>query len=798
MKRLFLTNIIFFALITTKSNAQVIPDDIVHRVNISEHIFEAEVIRIDAYWNSRHDYIYTSVTLNIKKNFKGNLSCGSVEMILLGGRVGDTELRLSHNLMLGRGQKGIFLAIETRRDKSGYDFYPETNTIVLEPTENEQGYIRYSLDDVNPDVIDYWQFQLPDLASAYNLMELYTQLQYTDCTPQPTPQVQAVDTILTVTLQNPHITTLNGNKAFEFDISLSDNVDYIYFLNNRLKVEYDTNVFVPFIGTSNKIDVSYSPTFAASGAYTNMILSSFSDSILSVGVSAKPPGSFGFNGYIDLPTTPLPAVHIIMEIKDCALADSLLPNNTAGVLHARYSLLSSSNSLFAKYDTEDVGNGVKFSVCGLKYISSISPLHVRGGVQDTVTFTGLGFGSTRGTSHIYLRNADNGGATFIHLDSVDYVPNGWNDTIIKFVVPSIVDSVGGNGFYNAPGTGDVKIKLSSGDSISDPIDRLYIDYSIINILETSGVKHIVNLTPVNASGNYGMFEFIPDTSFSNHPDRLTCLTAATKQWRCLTTVNFEVGLPDSSMSADSIETLNGVSHVIMGYIDTLTPSVIAHTQQWVYYAGGLCNQAYVKEIDLIVNKRLIHQFFTDTSRTADLPSGKIDLYRTLLHELGHGHSLNHVIDTNEIMFWGQPPGPIPAAYRCIQLMNCPQAVDGGNYIVTHSIFIDTAVCPTHRMSIGAINCTWIGITEIDENVRFSLYPNPTSDKLYINFDLEKAIKSLTVTISDLSGRNVYFDKLAYVNATEQYEMQLSELSLGYYVIVLNIDGKSYAGKIIKQ
>ncbi len=796
MKRLFLTTIIFLALITTKSNAQVIPDDIVHRVNISEHIFEAEVIRTDAYWNSRHDYIYTSVTLNIKKIFKGNLSCGTVEMILLGGRVGDTELRLSHNLMLGRGQKGIFLAIETRREQSGYDFYPETNFIALEPTENEQGYVRYSLDDVNPDVIDYWQFQLPDLASAYNLMELCTQLQYTDCTPQPIPQLQAFDTTLTVTLQNPNVTTLNGNKAFEFDISLSDNVDYIYFLNNRLKVEYDTNIFVPFIWTSNKIDASYSSAFAASGAYTNILLSSYGDNILSVGVSAKSPGSFGFNSYIDLPTTPLPAVHIIMEIKDCAWADSLVPNNTAGVLHARYSFLSSSNSLFAKYSVEDVGNGVKFSGCGLKYISSISPLHVRGGVQDTVTFTGLGFGSTQGTSHVYLRNADNGGATFIHLDSIDYVD--WNDTLIKFVVPSIGDSAGGNGMYNAPGTGDIKIILSSGDSISDPIDRLYIDYSITNVLETNGVKYIVNLTPVNASGNYGMFEFIPDTSFSNHADRLTCLTAATKQWRCLTTVNFEVGLPDSSMSADSIETLNGVSHVIMGYVDTLTPSVIAYTQQWVNYAGGSCNQAYVQEIDLVVNKRLIPLFFTDTSSTADLPSGKIDLYRTLLHELGHGHSLNHIIDSNEIMFWRFPLGPIPAAYRHIQLMNCPQAVDGGNYIVTHSLFLDTAICPTHRMTIGAINCTWIGITEIGEKVQFNLYPNPTFENLYVNFDLEKAIKSLTITISDLSGRSVYYDKLANVNGTERNEIQLSELNPGYYVIVLNIDGKSYAGKIIKQ
>jgi hypothetical protein len=88
------------------AECQVIPKDIVERVNLSEHIFEGKVILSTSYWNARHDFIYTSITVKIDKIFKGNLTCGTVELILLGGRVGDVSIELDHNLLLSRGSRG--------------------------------------------------------------------------------------------------------------------------------------------------------------------------------------------------------------------------------------------------------------------------------------------------------------------------------------------------------------------------------------------------------------------------------------------------------------------------------------------------------------------------------------------------------------------------------------------------------------------------------------------------------------------------------------------------------------------
>ncbi len=96
MKSILLSIILLLCL--SNLYAQVIPQDIADRISRAEYIFEGEVIRVDGYWNGEGNYIYRSLTLDIKKIFKGNLNCGTVELILLGGQVGNILLDISHNL----------------------------------------------------------------------------------------------------------------------------------------------------------------------------------------------------------------------------------------------------------------------------------------------------------------------------------------------------------------------------------------------------------------------------------------------------------------------------------------------------------------------------------------------------------------------------------------------------------------------------------------------------------------------------------------------------------------------------
>ena len=95
------TKFIFFLncfLLAINLFAQEVPENLARRINRVPYIFEGRVIRSDCYWSQRQDRIYTSSTIEITKIAKGTLSCGTVEIITVGGRVGDREIDISHNL----------------------------------------------------------------------------------------------------------------------------------------------------------------------------------------------------------------------------------------------------------------------------------------------------------------------------------------------------------------------------------------------------------------------------------------------------------------------------------------------------------------------------------------------------------------------------------------------------------------------------------------------------------------------------------------------------------------------------
>ena len=234
-----------------------------------------------------------------------------------------------------------------------------------------------------------------------------------------------------------------------------------------IRFQYDTNVFIPRISNTNKIEATYQPLLSAPNTYFPVInLNVYSDNIVGINISSFQSSIPSFGGpYATLTTTPTPALHIKMEIEDCNLPDSVIPRTDIGINASRYTLNAMSDVTTFHYSDELSGSGVKFNGCGLKYISSISPTVVRAGVGDIVTITGLGFGVQGDSGNVFLKNADNGGAGFLHLDSIDYLD--WTDTQIIFTVPSYVDSAQYNAAGATAGSGLVKIRTDSGYVIND-------------------------------------------------------------------------------------------------------------------------------------------------------------------------------------------------------------------------------------------------------------------------------------------------------------------------------------------
>ena len=778
------------------------------RITKSQYIFEGEVVRSNGYWNDDKNYIYTSLTIDIYKIFKGNLVCGKVELINEGGKVADTvELQISHNLILKVGQKGIFLCRETSKELPTIDYYPEENYQKLETTFNEQGYIKYFEDNINPELWDY-QFSLDSLAQVYNLMEVYTQLNYVDCYPgqvvfpsvkpntrrMQSPEAHSSiplnisattgDTNITFTLQNPQLSYSNGHRYFEFDFSISDSTSGVYFTQLIAKITYDTLTFGKNIGGTSRIDVTRGVITSDSISYNEPHSTNYRSNILSLVVGIPLPLT---HTYIDLSETPQSVAHIKMQIDDCGMPSII--HQTVVTVFAKYSLQEHMGTSQTSYDTINVVNDLSFGGCtngNSSYITSISPFHVRAGVGDTVTLNGRGFGAIKGNGNIFLPNADNGGSTFVHLDSVDYI-YPWTDTILKFVVPSNMDN--SNPDYDTPGSGLLYVQNDSGFSIGTIQDSLIIDYGIINSYPRQRInKYFPYLSGTDTSRG---FIFRPDTNFTHYSNRLIALDAAIKSWSCLTTINFKLGT--ELQTTDSIGLFNSICTIKIGY-DT-NSAVIGRSNVWLGFQPG-CEKAFLKEMDITFNRA--YTYFADTTSTQSVPSNEVDLYQVLLHELGHCHLLTHVNDTNAIMWWGTRTNDTSAANRKLTLYNDLAALNGGSYVISKAYQIDTINCPFFLLESGSTNCTnVIGIEDvIKPEINLLTYPNPAS--IYLNISLQSEKHSnINITITDLTGRKIIYIK-DKASGNYNTSIPIYYLENGLYLIQLELRGYTYLSKIIKQ
>ena len=80
---------------------------------------------------------------------------------------------------------------------------------------------------------------------------------------------------------------------------------------------------------------------------------------------------------------------------------------------------------------------------------------------------------------------------------------------------------------------------------------------------------------------------------------------------------------------------------------------------------------------------------------------------------------------------------------------------------------------------------------------FSVFPNPTNDKITIQMELFKK-QDVELFVSDVSGKIVYSERQSISSPYFQKEVDLSELSQGMYFLDVRVGGNSINRKIIKQ
>lgn len=125
----------------TKAGAQALyPVDMDEKVKQSSLIIEGKVVKQESFWNPLHTMIYTSNTIKVYKQFKGDPSPAFVEILTQGGSVGNESIDASDLLKLEMNETGIFLCWPNSIGLKN----PASGSLLFDVYASSQGFLKYN------------------------------------------------------------------------------------------------------------------------------------------------------------------------------------------------------------------------------------------------------------------------------------------------------------------------------------------------------------------------------------------------------------------------------------------------------------------------------------------------------------------------------------------------------------------------------------------------------------------------------------------------------------------------------
>ncbi|MCZ2129856.1 MAG: PKD domain-containing protein [Bacteroidia bacterium] len=301
-------------------------------------------------------------------------------------------------------------------------------------------------------------------------------------------------------------------------------------------------------------------------------------------------------------------------------------------------------------------------------ITSFSPASIDAGTQQILTITGTGFGASRGSGFVFFPDANNGGSGYVFPNSGDYV--SWTDTEIKLRVQT------------RAGTGKFKVYNSTGDNVTSATN-LTIPWAHLNIAYYTPPQvpdtTAFELRHIGQNGNGGI-TWIWDTKFITNTPAVNSFIRAIESWRCNTLINWDT---TGILSNDTM--MNDNKNMVFFDKGWLGSSILGTCYSFYsgcYIPGGM--DWYVTGMDIVFKKSANWEY-----GPAAPTGGKTDFESVALHELGHGHQLGHVINTNNVMHYSIGPN---TDKRTLQSNDTAC----GNYITRKST---TSICSKQAMSL---------------------------------------------------------------------------------------------------
>ncbi len=789
--------------------------------NRSSLIIEGIVLSTDSALKV-NGVIYTPYNVNVNSTIFGQVTTSKIQIFMRGGEIAGIDgvihsSIVSHSYYLLMNYTGIIFC--KKADIAGHPnaytledqvCFSSTNEVIKSnPLSQHYSDINTMLKDMT-DVLktNIPQKKSPEINEKENKEEIDTipysekvknynnyiaQLELRKKNP-PVSAKTASTNYLTLSTGNEQITSDGTSKFFEFDVLAKANVSGLYFDNCLMRIKYNTSAFGSSLVANSNITITRGTAFNTT-SYSIPQTTTIDQTSNTLGIPF-------YSTYLPvmnrtaLTTSDQQLLHIKIKIKSCGKNADLQFVDVALTSGFNYYTKAANTDFFAPlttFDNSTYTSPAANVLCSVTVDDFNTPIN--GGKGEILTITGKNFGATRGNGQVKFKDADNtGNANFPYiqkLDDIDYI--SWTDTEIKIAVPSMVQSLANK---PTPGSGTFIVKNNLGDSITVSnnlsFQPLVIHYTIRQQYNTpDNKKYKDNLMNMNKSGGYTIRL---DTSISNYPARKGCVIKAINDWRCKTGVNIKLGKDTllSSSFDDDVTTIY--------FLNTLPSQRVAQTISSRSFCPVAINPASTtSNFDVEISRG--YTYFYDTTGLP-LPKGKYDFYEVVLHEIGHGLGLKHVIDDTQVMYWStkfSSSTSVPAASRRKLLTNSGD-VDGISYLVVVSPLEIIGQCANFTSHIKTTDCNKTGIDEIlMGNYSFSVYPNPVSNEK-VNLAFDAPINSkVNITLVDTYGRLLYNSAINN-SGTEanQYTINMNDFAAGLYFINLNIDGYNVSQKIIKN
>jgi len=395
-------------------------------------------------------------------------------------------------------------------------------------------------------------------------------------------------------------------------------------------------------------------------------------------------------------------------------------------------------------------------------ITNFSPTTATAGTKTVLTINGTGFGTTKGKVGFY--EADEGGGAYINaLDS----QVTWSATQILVEVPS------------GAGTGKIRITdAASSSTVSTGI--LTVPYSELNAEYDPGTGLRAYQTQHYGQSVAGGYEWRMYTDFFNDSDKPGARAAferALETWRCTTKINWTIRSTPDVTDATALDSKNMIrfdngTELASGVLGTCVS----------YWSGQSCNgtvEWYVRELDIV--------FDDDTTWIVDPGTPNTlgyDFQSVALHELGHGHQLGHVINTNEVMHYN-----LALSEYSRVLSN--EDINAGNDVQSRSV---TSVCDILDPMTDYSGTCSLSVEDDILKDGVKIYPNPSNGTFYIKNNLNVSLQK--ATIYDMSGRLI--SEINLSGASETSTINLTGMAKGMYLVNIHSDNAFVTKKLILE